>query len=471
MKIKKIFVFILIFYILISSIFKYAESTQTLSENSPIKGYTHTVLVEVATSQNCNPCDSWNENIYNVYISGDYEFEFVEMIIYDHNGNVLNQEAYNWANNHNIYAYPTSIFDDGYQKILGNQPDSLPIVLNASGNRVVKNIYATILVTWLGNATIKIDIEIKNNEQTQYNGHIRASITEIISRYDTYNGNPYHFGFLDFAFNKHITINPGETYIDSIIWDGNQHYDNHGDSFGDIVPENIQIVMGVINNKNGYVDETVVVQITGQNNPPNEPGNPFPPNKAKNVGIYVNFSWSCSDPNGDSLTYDVYFGTTSFPTKVSSNQSEKNFNPGKLDNDVEYYWRIVAWDDKGASTQGPLWSFTTEEKINNAPKVKIIKPNKGLYIFDKKILPKYFSLTKVIGSITIEVNATDEDSGIEKVEFYINNRYMGNDTTYPYTYFWKSKFLRFFHIVFIKVIAYDLDGKRSTARIIVKRYL
>jgi len=48
---------------------------------------------------------------------------------------------------------------------------------------------------------------------------------------------------------------------------------------------------------------------------------------------------------------------------------------------------------------------------------------------------------------------------------------MGNDTTYPYTYFWKSKFLRFFHIVFIKVIAYDLDGKRSTARIIVKRYL
>lgn len=92
---------------------------------------------------------------------------------------------------------------------MGNQPDLLPEILNISGNKVVENIQASIEATYLGNANIKIDIEIKNNEQTQYNGFIRASITEIISRYHTYYDNPYHFGFLDFAFNKNITINPG----------------------------------------------------------------------------------------------------------------------------------------------------------------------------------------------------------------------------------------------------------------------
>lgn len=223
-------------------------------------------------------------------------------------------------------------------------------------------------------------------------------------------------------------------------------------------------------NNNGHVDETVTTQISGQNNPPNEPGNPSPPNKAENIDIYEVLKWSCNDPNGDTLTFDVYFGINSSPQKVSSNQSENIFDPGKLDNDVKYYWSIVAWDSKGSSTQGPTWSFTTKEKLNNAPIVKILKPYKGLYIFDKKILPRFFSLTKIIGSITIEVNAVDDDSGIEKVEFYINNKVLGNDTTYPYKYFWKNNFPKIIHIFFIKVIAYDLEGKTSIDRIIVKKY-
>lgn len=219
--------------------------------------YTHTVFVEVATSQNCEPCHYWNENIYGAYTSGDYDFTYVEMIEFDHNGQVLNDKVHDWANNYNILGYPTSIYDGDYKRIIGNKPDLLPDALNACGNRAVADISATMTVTWLGDAKIEVEIEIHNNEQTRYYCHIRASITEIISRYDTYHDDPYHFGFLDFAFNKGISIDAGGLYTDSIIWNGYEHGDNHGNNFGDIDPDNIQVMMGVINDDNGYVDEAV----------------------------------------------------------------------------------------------------------------------------------------------------------------------------------------------------------------------
>ena len=36
-----------------------------------------------------------------------------------------------------------------------------------------------------------------------------------------------------------------------------------------------------------------------------------------------------------------------------------------FNSDTDYYWKIVAWDGQGASTSGPIWSFTT--RGNDAP--------------------------------------------------------------------------------------------------------
>ena len=78
----------------------------------------------------------------------------------------------------------------------------------------------------------------------------------------------------------------------------------------------------------------------------------------------------------------------------------------------------------------------------------------------------------IIGSITVEVNATDSGSGIAKVEFYVNGKLKGNDTTAPYTYnLTKDKLLRFVHMQIIKVVAYDNAGNSAVAKMIVKKYL
>jgi len=333
--------------------------------NQGKRDYTHTVFVEVATSQACGPCHYWNQALHNAYISGSYDFEYVEMIVYDHNWVVLNNAALSWNNLFGISAYPTSEFDGGYLTIVGNAPGQLPGVLNTCGARTVANIQPSITIAWLGSSAISVNIQIQNNGQTQYNGYIRVPITEVVSRYTTAGNSNYHFGFLDYAFpmNQAISIAPSGTYTNSVTWVGSQHQDNHGQNFGDIVPGNIQVALAVFNSGNNYLDGTAVAIIQV---PPNTPSNPNPTNGATGVDINADLSWAGGDPNPhDTVTYDVYFGTTSPPPKVSSNQSSTTYNPGTLNLLTTYYWKIVAWDNHGASTAGPIWQFTT--RANHPP--------------------------------------------------------------------------------------------------------
>ncbi len=98
----------------------------------------------------------------------------------------------------------------------------------------------------------------------------------------------------------------------------------------------------------------------GGNNPPSQPANPGPSNGALNQPVNSTLNWICSDPNGDPLTYDVYFGTANNPPLASGNQTGTSYNPGALDNNTTYYWKIVAKDNQGATTAGPVWNFSTE---------------------------------------------------------------------------------------------------------------
>jgi len=112
-----------------------------------------------------------------------------------------------------------------------------------------------------------------------------------------------------------------------------------------------------------YEVEIVVVE----NHPPNTPANPDPEDEETNVDINHDLSWTCSDPDGDSLTYDVYFGTSSNPPRVKEGQSATTYNPGTMDYSTKYYWKIKAIDEHGATKTGPIWEFTTAEEGANQP--------------------------------------------------------------------------------------------------------
>jgi hypothetical protein len=99
---------------------------------------------------------------------------------------------------------------------------------------------------------------------------------------------------------------------------------------------------------------------TGTNQLPNIPSDEFPEDDATNVPIDVDLSWTCTDPDGDELTYNVYFGTSYNNLQlVSAGQSQTTYDPGILETGTVYHWRIVAIDPFDASTSGPEWLFYT----------------------------------------------------------------------------------------------------------------
>ncbi|KAA0006814.1 MAG: hypothetical protein FE045_01875 [Thermoplasmata archaeon] len=106
-------------------------------------------------------------------------------------------------------------------------------------------------------------------------------------------------------------------------------------------------------------------------------------------------------------------------------------------------------------------------KIDKAkPTVTITKPKMGyLYIEDREIMPTVLGNTIIIGKITIYVDASNHESGISKVEFYIDNILQESVTQQPYAWQWNYLAIGT-HL--IKVIAYDNAGNYASDEIVVK---
>ncbi len=94
------------------------------------------------------------------------------------------------------------------------------------------------------------------------------------------------------------------------------------------------------------------------NLPPDVPSNPSPENGAINQPVNITLSWTCTDPEDDPLTFDIYFGTGSDPPLEAEGITEFSLLVENL-NCPNYYWKIVAYDDHNNITIGPVWNFKT----------------------------------------------------------------------------------------------------------------
>ncbi|MFH1696065.1 MAG: Ig-like domain-containing protein [Candidatus Micrarchaeota archaeon] len=80
--------------------------------------------------------------------------------------------------------------------------------------------------------------------------------------------------------------------------------------------------------------------------------------------------------------------------------------------------------DTGRTQQETTTITVTTSPDNTPPAVSITNPNQGNLISE---------------TISLQANATDSESGIKKVEFYIDDSIKGTDTTSPYSIQWNSR--------------------------------
>jgi len=100
------------------------------------------------------------------------------------------------------------------------------------------------------------------------------------------------------------------------------------------------------------------------NSAPSVPSPLLPTNGSSDQAIDIKLNWSCSDPEDDPLRYDVYFGETlieglNTPHTISKNQDSTTYLLPYLNHNTQYFWRVVARDNSGNTSESDLWTFTT----------------------------------------------------------------------------------------------------------------
>jgi hypothetical protein len=89
------------------------------------------------------------------------------------------------------------------------------------------------------------------------------------------------------------------------------------------------------------------------------PGAPLNTNPINGAGIrldHVTLEWSGTDRDEDTLTYDVYVGTSENPPLVAQNRHD-NFLHVDISVGNVYYWRVIAHDSYGLSSSSDVWNF------------------------------------------------------------------------------------------------------------------
>jgi thiol-disulfide isomerase/thioredoxin len=167
--------------------------------------FTHTVFVEEGTATWCPYCPLMAEALDSIYESGDYPFYFVALVS-DKNINAGNRLIFEY----NIYGYPTSFFDGGYQVLVGGYEEESYYrnKIELSGIRDVHDLNLSVSVDWLSDGEIEIDINIVNDLEIQNDP---PEIPTIIGESSGRNGKTYDY--------KISTIDPnGDNVYYWILW-------------------------------------------------------------------------------------------------------------------------------------------------------------------------------------------------------------------------------------------------------------
>lgn len=112
----------------------------------------------------------------------------------------------------------------------------------------------------------------------------------------------------------------------------------------------------------GPWSDSFEVEVACQNTAPDPPADPSPADGALDVSVDASLSWTGDDPDpGDTLTYDVYFGSSDSMPLLCDAVDSSICTPDGLSYATAYSWYVVARDDHGGSTTGDTWHFTTQD--------------------------------------------------------------------------------------------------------------
>ena len=253
-------------YVVLATLLCITAIPFTPTAEIPSEDFTHTVFGEEFTATWCVYCPSAAENLMKIYDDipnepyYDDKFFFVALIT------DVNDKADDRMGDYpDVTGYPTVIFDGNDEKVSGGQSDTgnYENAIDNCAQRDDTDISLEIEMEHLGTDQLGVSLGMTWNEDASFgdptfNGYVRAYIVEKVSRYNNYDGDLYHFGFLDYAFEESVELNPHEKMEMSTVWIGGEHEDKNGNDFSDIEYDNINIFVAFFNDESASSDKYVL---------------------------------------------------------------------------------------------------------------------------------------------------------------------------------------------------------------------
>ncbi|GEM_PF-1979448 len=178
-----------------------------------------------------------------------------------------------------------------------------------------------------------------------------------------------------------------------------------------------------VQSKDGANPKTFNITFIKENTPPVRPVLKKPLNGEANLSTVTTLVWNpCYDADNDKVTYDVYLTKeiSNFGNPIHTGISSTSVSTTSMIAGEEYYWKVVATDAEGNTSESDIWSFrvggSSANQNSGIPWAGITNPDDGLVLSrkyhsgyineDDKYLVDGWSETGKVSWIKLHINGS-----------------------------------------------------------------
>ena len=359
------------------------------------------VFCEEVTATWCIGCPNTAEALHEIYKS-DGSFYYVAMVT------DKNEKAADRADDYNPAGYPTSFFDGGYSVVFGGKSGTEPYqnAINECRSRDSPDVDISVEVNWLGGASINVSVTI-DSYGSSYQGHLRAYVVEPTSRWNDRDGNPYHFGFLDYAFDEDVSVE--SSLVKKTVWDGSTA------GYSDITRDNIMVIAVLFDSEGhtSYSDPPdnshpftahYVDGVAAASPPEDSPPSVKLVEKPPSLTGYANasFKWEGKDDftSADNILYSYLLSGYGTGWSQWGHDTEASYD---MLADGTYTFMVKAKDSMGQESM-TTWKFTVDTSPPSVVSTNPSDNSKGKDPFSPVTITFSFSMNRTSVSHEISIN-------------------------------------------------------------------